>query len=702
MATDRLRARPLACALLVVASGAWAGSPVRVGLYQNLPKVGWSEEGKPEGIFVDLIEAIAAREGWSLTYLPGTWAEGLDRLRSGEIDLMPDVAPTPQRETLYVFHEEPVLSDWFQVYARRGLRIRSVLDLEGRRVALLHRSIQEETFRDMVAGFGLSVTLIPFGDYASAFACAGRGEADAVIANRFYGAFHAREAGLEDTAIIFHPGSLYFAASAHAPPGLLEAIDRYLREAKGDKGSVYHRSLRRWLPAHVERVVPGWVRGVFAAGALVLGSSVAVTLLFRHRAAVRRREVLDSHASRRQAEEALVRSEAKYRTLFETADDAILLMREDAFLECNPRALAMFGCERDQLVGAAHYEFSPPTQPDGRPSREKALEMIRLAYAEGPQSFEWVHCRKDGTPFVAEVSLNRLELGGEVLLQAIVRDVTRRKQAEEQIRRLNEDLERQASELERRVAERTAELADALDRAQAADRLKSAFLATMSHELRTPLNSIIGFTGILLQELAGPLNEEQRTQLEMVRSSARHLLALINDVLDISKIEAGQMVVMCEPFDLASTLERVASFVRPLAQKKGLALRLEIGEGVGILRSDPRRVEQVLLNLVHNAIKFTERGGVTVTAAADEEGVSIAVADTGIGIPEEDLARVFEPFTQVDTRLTRRYEGTGLGLAISRRLTELMGGRLRVESEVGRGSTFVVRLPLIPPGGPKA
>jgi signal transduction histidine kinase len=250
-----------------------------------------------------------------------------------------------------------------------------------------------------------------------------------------------------------------------------------------------------------------------------------------------------------------------------------------------------------------------------------------------------------------------------------------------------------AASLEARVAERTADLHEAMQRAQAADQIKSAFLATMSHELRTPLNSIIGFSGVLLQGLAGPLNDEQHKQLGMVQNSAQHLLALINDVLDISKIEAGQLEVTCAPFDLRSAIETTLRTIAPLAQKKGLALRVSVDSSAAVIVSDRRRVEQILLNLLNNAVKFTERGFVQLRCRMMDDAVVIAVEDSGIGIRAEHIDRLFRPFQQVDSGLARRHEGTGLGLSICRSLAELLGGAITVASTWGEGSTFTVTLP---------
>jgi signal transduction histidine kinase len=272
-------------------------------------------------------------------------------------------------------------------------------------------------------------------------------------------------------------------------------------------------------------------------------------------------------------------------------------------------------------------------------------------------------------------------------------DITDRKKADEEIRRLNDELRHHAEVLEQRVAERTAELAAATERAQSADRIKSAFLATMSHELRTPLNAIIGFTGIMLQELAGPLNDEQRKQMTMVQSSSRHLLALINDVLDISKIEAGQLELSSTSFELGPSIEKMVSLVSPLSDKKGIELRTNIADNVKIVTTDQRRLEQIILNLLNNAVKFTEQGYVLISCRKENDHYLLSVADTGIGMKQEEIPGLFQPFHQIDTGLSRKHEGTGLGLSICKKLLNMMGGDINVDSQWGQGSTFTMRFP---------
>ena len=238
------------------------------------------------------------------------------------------------------------------------------------------------------------------------------------------------------------------------------------------------------------------------------------------------------------------------------------------------------------------------------------------------------------------------------------------------------------------------EIADKSAQLEAASRHKSEFLANMSHELRTPLNAIIGFSEVLTERMFGELNEKQDEYLRDIYASGQHLLSLINDILDLSKIEAGRMELEAGDFDLPSAIDNALILVRERATRRGITLGRTIDEQVGMLRGDERKVKQVLLNLLSNALKFTPEGGrIDVRAGVHDAVAEVSVTDTGVGIAPEDQEAVFEEFRQVGTA-DKKVEGTGLGLALSRKFIELHGGRIWVKSEVGKGSTFTFTLPV--------
>ncbi len=397
-------------------------------------------------------------------------------------------------------------------------------------------------------------------------------------------------------------------------------------------------------------------------------------------------------SKRKEAEDALSKSEQRYRTTLDNILEGCQLIGFDwRYLYLNDAAAVHNRRPNQELLGQR--------MPDAWPGidQTEVFRMLKRCLEERlPLHQETEFVFPDGTSGWFDVRTQPVPEG--IFVLSI--DISDRKRAETALHELNESLEQ-------KVRERTLDLKAALERAESADRIKSAFLATMSHELRTPLNSIIGFSGILLRGMAGPLNPEQSKQLGMVKGSAGHLLELINDVLDLSKIEAGEFEVRLAPFDLRESIERVAASVRPLAEQKGLTLNVVISEPLEPLESDRRRVEQILLKVLHNAIKFTDQGTVTLSAdmahellqkasGTPERVVRLQVADTGIGIQPQDLPTLFRPFQQIDAGLGRQHEGTGLGLAICLRLCKLLGGDVRVESRFQHGSVFTAILPVVP------
>src|SRR5262249_47158512 len=268
--------------------------------------------------------------------------------------------------------------------------------------------------------------------------------------------------------------------------------------------------------------------------------------------------------------------------------------------------------------------------------------------------------------------------------------------------RLYEQLKQASVELEKKVQEATAELAEqnellrrqhiALEQASA---LKSQFLANMSHEFRTPLNAILGYTHMLLNNVTGQVTEPQRKSLTRIDSNARHLLALINDILDITRIEAGRMPLTATTFGVKDLFDEVQAELEPIIKRSNLAVSTKVRVGVPSLRTDRQKVKQIVLNLLSNALKFTPAGSVRMTGSyhARQKQVAIAVKDTGVGISPQDQAKVFEDFRQLDSSPARGYGGTGLGLSICRRLAHILGGTIDLESAAGRGSTFTLRLP---------
>ncbi len=507
------------------------------------------------------------------------------------------------------------------------------------------------------------------------------------------------------------------------------------------------------------------------------------------------RDITDRH----HAEEALKESEKKYKTLYDSSRDAIMIVKpEKGFINGNHATIELFSCKNEEeFINQSPASLSPEYQPDGKLSSIKALEMMAIAMEKGSHFFEWKHKKLDGKEFFATVLLNRLELYGENLLQATVRDITVYKQAEEALRASEEKyrslvdnigtgvvlisrdmeiltlnnqmklwfphidvsakpvcykkfnnppgkhicpycpavktlrdgqvyesiaetpvgekimvyriisspvidkdgsivaaIEMVEDITERKKAENELiEQTMARNVAEAANKAKSEILSNISHELRTPLNSILGYARLLMAD--EKLTAEQKRGMAIIEKSGVHLLALINDILDISRIEAKKMEILNNPFDLKKMLYMIEHMIKVKIMEKNLSFHFEYDRDLpDYVLGDEKKISQILLNLLGNAVKFTHQGSIGLKVKRMDKKIKFQVEDTGIGIPEDKVDIIFSPFQQLSGHL-KKSEGTGLGLAISRELAELMGSKLNVESIIGKGSKFWFEIELI-------
>jgi PAS domain S-box-containing protein len=455
---------------------------------------------------------------------------------------------------------------------------------------------------------------------------------------------------------------------------------------------------------------------------------------------------------RKKAEEALTQSETKFKSLFEGSNEAILLFRDDCFFDCNPKALELFGIKSKAVFKSLDFsDLSPDRQPDGRSSVEFANEKISQAHHLGMVQFDFTHRRYTGEEFSAKVHLSALDLGGERILQATIRDITQMEQElittykallfqrveqekkaaellsvytelafqyEEKEKRAAElviactELAIQNEENRKRAAElviastelvyqnqekvmRAAELILAKAKAQENNRLKTAFLHNMSHEIRTPLNAILGFSSMLNDQDIS--KDDMKEFTDMIKLSGKRLLEIINNILDMSKLQTGQIEIEKRPMVLHTLFSEMASLFQPLAAEKNISLTFHNQDDLFYtLYTDAGKLQQVLANLINNALKFTKSGQVGFGFEIKDNFVQVYVRDTGIGIPSKLYAQIFNRFIQVEQSLTKNYDGAGLGLAISKGFVKLLGGKIWVESIVDKGTTFFFTLPYAP------
>ena len=408
-------------------------------------------------------------------------------------------------------------------------------------------------------------------------------------------------------------------------------------------------------------------------------------------------DLMNEITGRKQAEEALRESEGKLRLMFESVAEGITVSDlEGNIVQVNQAALRMHGYDKkEELIDRSALEFI------AKKDHARAMENLKKTLEDGYSgTIEYTFLRRDGGEFPAELSASVLRdaSGNPTGFVAITEDIIERKRMDDELQQKNEQLDAQNEELQslnKELLTQQQELIDKTTEVEEANQLKSEFLANMSHELRTPLNVIIGFSELLSDQVPGKINKEQRQCLSDIMGSSQHLLNLINEVLDLSKIESGRIRLRLADIDLTEVAESLARTMMPILAPRKQSLDIEIEEGLPPVHADKAKVRQVLLNLLSNSTKFTPDGGkLKIEAVREDNRCQVSVIDNGIGIKKEDQERIFEPFSQLNNPLIQKKEGAGLGLMIAKQIVEKHGGQIWVESEYGKGSRFTFTLPL--------
>ncbi|MBN2404430.1 MAG: transporter substrate-binding domain-containing protein [Coriobacteriia bacterium] len=647
-----------------------------VGVYDNAPLSYPGDDDTWTGIYPDIMNDIARAEGWSLEYREVDFDAGLKAVASGDLDMLLAVADSPERRELMTFNDETFFANWGVISTPDASDIQVFTDLDGRAVGVVTGDIYfngSGGLQEMLNTLHIEPQYVEYPTYAAVLMAVADGEVEAGLTSRLFAEIRSNDLDLQITPMALRPSRLAIAFPSNAPltPTLISAIDSRLAEMIDSKDSTYHRALRAHVFSTAGEWFPAWA--AWALGVLVASVALIGSMAWYLRAQVRRRTA------------ALTSVSDQLRTVVDAIPDAyIRLDRNGVLLEARDRPGIKLTFDPQANIGQSLLDLLPNHLQDLYRKLMKDTRTRGWAfeeYAPHNDDSEWREVRATAT-----------EHGGLLLL---IRDIT-------EAHRLDQMEGEHRDELEKRVAERTAELTLAnqrllalVEELRAATRTRDHFVANVSHEFRTPLNSILGFSTILSQGLAGELNEEQQRQVEMIHASSQRLASLVEDILALERIGAGVTSTELTSFDACELVCNVANELTPLAQKKSLAIECDCTDRCIEVFSDERLLAQILINLLGNAIKFTVSGGIQVHVdTIDDAMLEVSVTDTGVGIEPRYLEEIFNEFSQLTQHAEVKPEGTGLGLSISRRTAELLGGTLTAQSTVGEGSTFTLLIPL--------
>ena len=640
---------------VVMADNGWL---VRVGIYENEPKIFTDDEGNAAGFWPDLTRYIAQKEGWEIEWVHGTWAECLDRLEKNEIDMMPDVAYSEERDEIFDFSIEPVYVSCSRVYRRANIDINSIFDLEGKTVAVLEGSINyfgPDGLKTLTDEVNINCNFIPVDSYIKVFELMDSKEADAGVVNKDFAYQHQTDFNIVETSIIFQPALFYFAFPTESSLKLIlkTMIDNNIREMKENGDSIYYESLKNWMGASpIEKpVVPEWLKWLLiGVGSVIL---IFVGGTFTLRTQVRKRTM------------ELSESEEKLRLVLETVPHGLVVLdMEGRITQANRAALLMGSYNKNDLIGEYYLDFI--VKRDHKKAKENLKNTLEIGFSART---EYTLLRKSGVEFPARiyVGLIKDQSGKPAGFVTVIEDITNIKQAEDAQRKLDEY--------------------------QQIDKLRTNLLSTVSHELRTPLAGIKGYATLLLEYYSKLKKAQKWESLEAIDRSTDRLTELIEHLLDMSRLDAGLLKLDYEKIDPADIFQAAVTEAKLRSPKH--KLKIQIDYPMPKITADARRLRQITDNLLDNAIKYSAEGAeIYLEAIVQPQEIQISVTDQGDGIPTEEINKIFDRFYRLEERLEKDPGGLGLGLSLCKALVEAHGGRIWVESQADQGSTFYFTIPI--------
>lgn len=641
--------------LAAVPSGG-AGEVIRVGVYENVPLSYLDNSGQARGFFIDLLDHIAEQEGWQVVHVPGSWPQCLENLQKGKIDLLGVIAHSPERARIFDYSYESVFTDWGQVYTKPRGRVESLIDLQGKKIAVLKDDIYYRNLRKMLDQFEVKSRFIEAFENEDVLGLVEIGKCDVGLVNQSYGFHHESRYQIAKTPIILSPQRLFWATPKNRSRELLFRLDRHMKRLKGAENSFYFRSLEKWFGIGTKFVLPPWLRWVLPGMALLVFLAGSTLWIFRHQLRLRTRE--------------LVESEEKYRTLFETESDAIFLIEKDSgrILEVNSAGAALYGFSREELISMKNTDLSAEPDQTSRATREKAGK-IPVRY----------HKKRDGTVFPVEITATHLLWQGKEAHIAAIRDITFRLESEKEHAKLKAQL------LKSQKMESLGTLAGGI-----------------AHDFNNILASVIGYTELSIDDAEG--NPRLKENLKEILAAGLRAKNLVRQILTFSRRNEQPKT----PTRLTAVIGEASRMLRA-AISANIAIEVGLRAEEDTVLADATQIHQVVMNLCTNAAQAmaTDGGNLRLVVenaswpkeisgsaerAPMERCLKLTVSDTGQGIAEEHLQRIFDPyFTTKEVG-----KGTGLGLSVVHGIVESHGGRVTVRSAAGRGTTFDVYLPLMP------